>query len=64
MMYQYDIHIIVSQVTRITTTIYILFCPEVESAQLTIKLDIAHFVHMIYKMSDRWPLCVLPRWSC
>ena len=35
-----------------TTTIYISFSAEVESAQLVLKLDIAHFVHMIW-MSDR-----------
>ena len=37
MTYQYDIHIIVSCETYCTTTIYISFSPEVESAQLSVK---------------------------
>ena len=34
-----------------------------ESAQLVLKLDSAHFIHVIW-MSDRWPPCILSRWSC
>ena len=34
--------------TFCTTTIYILFSPEVKSVQLVLKLDTAHFVHMIW----------------
>ena len=37
MLYQYDIHIIVSRKTFHTTTIYIVFSPGVESAQLSVK---------------------------
>ena len=40
-------------------TIYILFNPEVEYAQLMLKLDIALFVHVIW-MSYRWPPCIFP----
>ena len=36
-----------SRETFHTTNVYILFSPEVESAQLVLKLDIAHFVHVI-----------------
>ena len=36
-----------------------LVVAEVESAQLVFKLDIAHFLPVIW-MSDRWPPCVLP----
>ena len=32
-------------------------------AQLVLKLDIARFDHVIW-MSDRWPPCILPRWTC
>ena len=42
-MYQFNIHIIVSQKTFYTTTIYILFSLGLESAQLVLKLDIGHF---------------------
>ena len=50
--------------TFCTTTIdYILFSAVVESAQLVLKLDTAHFIHVIW-MSDRWPPCVRPWRSC
>ena len=46
--YQYDINIIVSRENILYDNHkYILFSPEVESAQLVLKLDIAHFFHMI-----------------
>ena len=37
MLYQYDIHIIISPEMLRTTTIYNLFSPEVEPAQLALK---------------------------
>ena len=48
-LHQYNIHIIVSRKNVSFDNIYILFSPEVESAQLhvVLKLDIAQFVHMI-----------------
>ena len=56
-LYQYNITSFCTKPFR-TTTIYILFRAEIDCA-ISVKLDIAHFVHVIW-MSDRWPPCILP----